>query len=67
MGERMACEEVELLMDRLVRVESALFSLNIKSESFTSEDTCEETRLEDLRRELHVSYERLERLGISVY
>ena len=55
-----ACEDVEVLMERLVRVENALFYLKVKSTCFSSWDNSEVERLENLRRELHRNYERLE-------
>jgi hypothetical protein len=61
MDDRNACVDVDQLMERLVRVENALFCLKVKSKCFSSWDNSEVERLERLRRELHEDYERLER------
>jgi hypothetical protein len=61
MGTHYACKEIELLMDRLVSVENALFFLQVKSKCLSSEENLEEERLEKLRRGLHKSYEQLEK------
>jgi hypothetical protein len=53
-----ACEDEDILMERLVRVENALFCLKVKSRCFNSWDNSEVERLESLRRELHERYAR---------
>ena len=61
MDDRNACVDVDQLMERLVRVENALFCLKVKSKCFSPWDNSEVERLERLRRELHENYEQLER------
>ena len=57
-----ACEDEDLLMERLIQVENALFFLKVRSSCADSRDTdCEVARLEMLRRELHESYARFYR------
>jgi hypothetical protein len=46
------------LMERLVRVENALFCLKVKSACFSSWDNSEIERLEGIRHELHERYAR---------
>jgi hypothetical protein len=59
MDDRFACEaDEELLMERLVCVENALFFLKVKSTCVDPWDNSEIERLEKLRRELHESYAR---------
>jgi hypothetical protein len=53
-----ACEDEDILMERLIRVENALFCLKVKSACFSSWDNSEVERLETLRRELHERYAR---------
>jgi len=52
------CEDEEILMERLVRVENALFCLKVKSACLSSWDSGEVDRLEELRRNLHERYAR---------
>jgi hypothetical protein len=61
MSDRNSCDEIEFLMERLVHVENALFYLKLRSDCLSSGDAGEEERLEKQRRELHQSYERLEK------
>jgi hypothetical protein len=58
MGDRLcAIEDEDLLMERLIQVENALFCLKVRSSCIDSpEDDCEIQRLERMRRELHDSY-----------
>jgi hypothetical protein len=54
-----ACEDEDLLMERLVQVENALFCLKVRSSCVDSWDEKGEVeRLEKIRRELHESYAR---------
>jgi len=50
-------EEAEMIMERLVRVENALFYLRVKSECFPNWDNSEVERLEGLRFELRARCE----------
>jgi hypothetical protein len=57
-----AGEEEDLLMERLIQVENALFFLKVKSCSVEGWDGGGEVeRLERMRRELHESYARIYR------
>jgi hypothetical protein len=50
----------DILMERLIQVENALFCLKVKASVIEGcDDVCEEERLERIRRELHESYARL--------
>jgi hypothetical protein len=53
------CEDSEVLMERLMRVENALFYLKAKSKCFPRWDNSEVERLERLRVELRSRCERL--------
>jgi hypothetical protein len=57
MGNRNACKDEDLLIDRLIRVENAIFILKAKSECFPAWDNSEVERLERMRLELRESYE----------
>ncbi len=63
MDERLApMDDEDLLMERLVQVENALFFLNARSGCADSPDeSCEMEKLERMRRELHESYARMYR------
>jgi hypothetical protein len=57
-----AGEDEDLLMERLIQVENALFFLKVKSCSVEGWDSGGEVeRLEGIRRELHESYARIYR------
>ena len=60
MDDRNACVDVDQLMERLVRVENALFCLKVKSKCFSSWDNSEVERLERLRRGPWRSFEAVE-------
>jgi hypothetical protein len=63
MGDCLAAgEDEDLLMERLIKVENALFFLKVKSRSVEGWDSESEVqRLERVRRELHESYARIYR------
>ena len=51
-----ACDDEDSLMERLIRVENALFYLKVKSACGSTTENGEVERLEELRRELHERY-----------
>lgn len=62
-----AREEAEILQERLIRVENALFFLRLKSKCFACWDNSEVERLEELREDLRARCEGIsQRSGMSV-
>ena len=57
MNAHFVCEESEIIMERLIRVENALFYLRAKSTCFPNWDNSEVERLERLRIELRARCE----------
>jgi len=66
MKDHLAHKETEALMERLVRVENALFCLREKSKCFASWDNSEVERLESLQKELRARCERLCQQGARI-
>lgn len=62
-----AREEAEILHERLIRVENALFFLRMKSKCFACWDNSEVERLEELRDDLRARCEGIsQRSGMTV-
>ena len=57
MENRNACEDPEVILERLIRIENSLFRLKLVSECFPAWDNTEVERLEGLRLELRDRYE----------
>lgn len=66
MNTRSSCEDTEVLLERLMRVENALFCLKAKAKCFPIWDNSEIERLERLRSELRARCEEMAQRGEMV-
>jgi hypothetical protein len=67
MDGRYARKEAEVLTERLMSVENAIFYLKVKSTCFPRWDNSEVERLERLQVEIRTSYERLYQQGSRMF